>query len=155
MRRLVWAFAGCTYHIVGNLMSQLTLSNRCMVHMAFQNSIPSFENSVDPDHWGEAQANWSGSTMFLQPHNESISNMKLLYWTGSKSQYDTDFTLSNGYVHCILTVSVLKFPTLVACQKGHIDKQPRTRSDCFWSSMTRVQLFSVCNSEKHFVFQPW
>ena len=42
---------------------------------------------------------------------------------------------------------VLKFRTLVACQKG-LDKQLRLRSDCFWS-LTRV--FPVCYSDKHFV----
>ena len=45
--------------------------------------------------------------------------------------------------------NVLKFQTLLACQKD-IDKQCRPRSDCFFrSSLNRV--FPVCYSDKHFV----
>ena len=46
----------------------------------------------------------------------------------------------------IATVNVLKFQTLVACQKG-LDKQCRPRSDCFWrSSLIRVSLFAILTS---------
>ena len=47
-----------------------------------------------------------------------------------------------------ITVNVLKFRTLVACQKG-LEKQSRSRSDCFWRSQIRV--FPVYYSVKHFV----
>ena len=35
-------------------------------------------------------------------------------------------------LYFIITVNVLKFRTLIACQKG-LDKQGRPRSDCVWS----------------------
>ena len=41
-----------------------------------------------------------------------------------------------------VTVNVLKFQTLVACQKG-LDKQCRPRSDCF------LRVFPVCYSDKY------
>ena len=42
-----------------------------------------------------------------------------------------------------LIINVLKFRTLVACQKG-LDKQCRPRSDCFFrSSLIRVFLFAI------------
>ena len=52
-------------------------------------------------------------------------------------------------------VNVLKFQTLVACQKGK-DKQGRPRSDCFcfWRS-SLIRVFPVCYSYKQFVnFSP-
>ena len=42
-----------------------------------------------------------------------------------------------------------KFWTPVACQKG-LDKQRRSRSDCFWRS-SLIRIFPVCYSCMHFV----
>ena len=47
------------------------------------------------------------------------------------------------------TVNVLKFRTLIACQKG-LDKLGRSRSDCFWRS-SLIRKFPVCYSLNHFV----
>ena len=44
-------------------------------------------------------------------------------------------------------INILKFQTLVACQKG-FDKQHRPKSDCFWRS-TLTTVFSVCYSDKY------
>ena len=49
----------------------------------------------------------------------------------------------------LIRVDVLKFQTLVTCQKG-LDKQCRPRSDCsLISSLIRV--FPLCYADKHFV----
>ena len=48
-----------------------------------------------------------------------------------------------------ITVNVLKFQALVACQKC-LDKQGRPRSDCFWRS-SLIRIFHVCYSDKQFV----
>ena len=51
------------------------------------------------------------------------------------------------------TVNVLKFWTLVACQKGQ-DKQCRSRVACFWWS-SLIRGLAICYSDKHFVnFSP-
>ena len=47
------------------------------------------------------------------------------------------------------TVNVLKIQTLDACQKG-MDKQCRTRSDCFFRS-SLIRVFHVCYFDEHFV----
>ena len=60
-----------------------------------------------------------------------------------------EFSMYNTFFFLLYTVNVLKFRTLVACQKG-IDKQCRPRSDCFWRS-SLIRVFSVCYSDKHFV----
>ena len=54
--------------------------------------------------------------------------------------------------HCLYvwyTVDILKFWTLVTCQKG-LDKQCRPRSDCFWGS-SLISIFPVSYSVKQFV----
>ena len=45
-------------------------------------------------------------------------------------------------INLFITVIVLKFRTLVACQKG-LDKQRRPRSE--------IRVFTVCYSKMHFV----
>ena len=49
----------------------------------------------------------------------------------------------------VLSVDVLKFQTLLACQKC-LDKQCRPRSDCFCRS-SLIRVLSVCYIKKHFV----
>ena len=50
-------------------------------------------------------------------------------------------------------INVLKFLTLVSCQKG-LDKQSRPRSDCFWRS-SLIRVFPVCYSDMQFMkFNP-
>ena len=58
------------------------------------------------------------------------------------------YSLTNSQT-IISTVNVLKFWTLIACQKG-LDKQCRPRSDCFWRS-SLIRIFAVCYSNQHFV----
>ena len=51
---------------------------------------------------------------------------------------------------CIMvTVDVLIFRILVACQIG-LDKQGRSRSDCFWRS-SLIVVFPICYPDNHFV----
>ena len=50
---------------------------------------------------------------------------------------------------CFGTWNVVKFQTLVACQKG-LDNQCRPRSDCFWRSCL-IRVFPVCHADKYFV----
>ena len=55
--------------------------------------------------------------------------------------------------HIPVTVNILKFRTLAACQKG-LDKQYSRRSDCFRRS-SLISVFPLCCSNKHFVnFSP-
>ena len=56
-----------------------------------------------------------------------------------------DNSLNATVLSCLAKVNVLKFQTLVACQKG-LDKQCRPRSDCFL-----IRVFPACYSDKHFI----
>ena len=47
----------------------------------------------------------------------------------------------------VITVNILKFRTLIACQNG-LDKR-RPRSDCFWSS-SLIRILPICYSDKRF-----
>ena len=54
-------------------------------------------------------------------------------------------------LECICdTVIVLKFRTLVACQKCP-DEHCRARSDCFFRRSSLIRVFSVCHPDKNFV----
>ena len=61
----------------------------------------------------------------------------------------------HNYPACMVftatTVNVLKIRTLVACQKGLVDKQrrPSNRSDWVWIS-SMIRAFTVCFSDKNF-----
>ena len=76
-------------------------------------------------------AQWSFSSLWPPFDHQDSKNIET-WW------------LSENYY----TVKVLKFRTLVVCQKS-IDKQCRLRSDCFWRS-SLIRVFSVCYYDKHF-----
>ena len=80
------------------------------------------------------------SLLKSQPR-QLVSNIYIYLYVSDQSGYAGSQVL--------LTVKVLKFLTLVACEKG-LDKQRRPKSDCFWRS-TRIKVFPVCYSNTLFV----
>ena len=96
---------------------------------------------------GQEQVKWNlpflSAKKWSSPQNRDCWNTKHVPFLSIKMAADL------GYQHCIYTVNVLKFRTLVACQQS-LDKQCRPWSDCFWGS-SLIWVFLVCYSDKHFV----
>ena len=149
MHRLIWGFAGRTYHILGNLMPRLICSIHLLASENFQNiSLQFGKFLIFPWHFLK-QPNYCLILIFIvvpwqfilihdryQQLIEKMQRIKskiiLRHMTWFISQM-ISFLLNSGKCTKILT--------LVACQNAW--------TNIWRSSLTR--LFPVCHCDKHFV----
>ena len=96
MGRLIWAFAGCTYHIVGNLMSRLmcvgSYQTEFLCRLFTYAIIAQFSNIFCLNHISLASLLWTGGggvyprhpSMCLIIWKHDINCFGVGFWMGSK-----------------------------------------------------------------------